>query len=195
LRLAVAGILGVAAFKNLAYSDRPIEIETVPTLEGPASAADAIDTAESVDLDPTPMDVSTEAGVGVVDTSTPVVRVEEPVSVYPSQIFLGLTQGGMALLLFFGLFTRLAGLVGAAVIGAVALIAHGLIVWPNFGEVAVEKLVNMYDSNATAFLLLGAICLSLLVSGSGPLALDRLIFGRRRVAQTVEPTTTQTSLR
>jgi hypothetical protein len=41
----------------------------------------------------------------------------------------------------------------------------------------------MYESNPTAFLLLGAICLALLVSGSGPLGLDGAIFRRKRAAK------------
>jgi hypothetical protein len=59
----------------------------------------------------------------------------------------------------------------AATAGAVSAPAD-----PNF-------LLRIYEANPLAVLLLGAICLSMLVTGSGPMALDRALFRRKRTEQ------------
>jgi len=88
---------------------------------------------------------------------------------------VGLIEIAFALTLLFGVLVRVAGLVGVGLIANAGLSVAGIL-----GTCPYLTWVNdIYQSNPPAALLLGAICLSLLVSGAGPLSVDRLLFRRR----------------
>ncbi len=163
LRVAVAGILAYSGWQKLTGPQPAITPET-PTLT-PAEVPQAADAA--ADLNPT---------VNMDATAPP--KEQHPVMELDDQgvkldadwpTALGIGELGVAAVLLIGLLTRLVGAAGVAATG-VAAGAH------------VEFLNRIYDANPLAVLLLGAICLSLLVSGSGPMGLDRAIFRRRKTA-------------
>lgn len=174
LRLVVAGVLAAAASGKLpappVTTDRPLAplSETAPpAVENPLdAAAPPVATSEPLGgmIDRAPGAQATLDADGLkVDFGWPkLIRASE---------------FGFAFLLLFGLLTRWAALAGVGTVKLAVLGACGMVPATSLGP-----LVEMYTANPVAMLLFGAICLSLLVSGSGPLGADRVLFRRKRQA-------------
>jgi uncharacterized membrane protein YphA (DoxX/SURF4 family) len=96
---------------------------------------------------------------------------------------MGGLQIAFAIVLLFGFLTRIAALSGLAVVTLTALQSHDVLDLPLF-----DRLASVYEASSLATLLLGAVCLSLLVSGAGPLSLDGVMWGRRIPVPPPEPT-------
>ena len=165
LRLAVAGIFAVAGAGQLARHHRPVETDVPPVAQAASEVMDsgpkaAIPAAEIV----------SNAAAAAAEVNDQGVRVS-----LGWNDLIGVGQLGFAAVLFLGLLTRLAALAGLGTVTLASLANHEVVASGGW----LDHLVGMYEANPVAMLLLGAICLSLLVSGSGPLALDR-VFHRRR---------------
>ena len=168
LRLAVAGIFAVAGAGQLSRHHRPVETDAppVPVVDQAVSEA---------------MEAGSKATASAAEIVSDVVAAPAEVNDQGVRVSLGWNdlvgtgQLGFAAVLFLGLLTRLAALAGLGTVAMASLAHHEVFASGGW----LDQLVGMYEANPVAMLLLGAICLSLLVSGSGPLSLDR-VFRRRR---------------
>lgn len=163
LRLTVAGILTAAATGNLTpppifEADQPVPIEAIP---------------EAVAFD---QEVSQPLAQALHES------VPEGAALDQSGLkvdlgwwkLIGLGEIGFGAMLLAGLLTRWAALAGISTVTLSALSAHGRLAWS-----IPEEFAQAYQSSPVAALLLGAICLSLLVSGSGPMGIDGILRLRR----------------
>ncbi len=163
LRLAVAGIFVFAGSRTLSVNQ--------PTLAevAPAAAQQVQGAIDTVNQAVNPQSAEPVEGAA---------PVSEPASTGLTwDQITGYGEWGIGLVLLVGFFTRLLALSGVSLTAISALAANGVIACPE----QCSRLVEMYNSNPLAMLLVGAVCLSLLISGSGPLGLDRLLFGRKIV--------------
>lgn len=175
LRLAVAGILGYGGLRTcgLLPTDAP-QPEPVaapqpsPELEGDQGIVDQAlqDAVERQKEEAAPVDISDDGKVTVGWTQ-----------------LMGGLEITFAIVLLFGFLTRFAALAGLSVVTLTVLQFHDVVNLPWF-----DRLASVYGASSLATLLLGAVCLSLLVSGAGPLSLDRVMWGRNRPAPLPEPT-------
>ncbi len=184
LRIAVAGALAFAGAAQLQSGPQPLPvdqgtalsadpegIETLPSSTESLSEASNVglkDKIESAIADKT----NTVLSTAHADSSGVEVKMGW-------QEFTGLAELSFAAVLLIGAFIRLTSLVGVGASAMGTLAGTGVL----NSDGALAPLAGMYDANPLAFMLLGAVCLTLLCSGSGPLSLDRLMFGRRKVAE------------
>lgn len=177
LRLAVASVLAAAGAGKLAQrpqpieSGLPVESATIPSAPAPADFSEATDLLDVAPVLP-----------GVSPDGEDSVRFD-----LRRDQLAGLGELAFAAMLLVGFLTRLTVLAGLGAITTSALAAHNVIE----SNAPLDVLSSLYTSNPLAALLLGAICLALLVSGSGALGLDRLLFGRRQVRMPAEPAVNQ----
>jgi uncharacterized membrane protein YphA (DoxX/SURF4 family) len=180
LRLAVAGILAWAGYNHFTAGAAPPRAES-PITDAAGTPAIAPTGQASLPIN--------EAATGTVNV--PVPASEQPAAVDAARTavspdgvklnmgwddVVGAGELGMAAVLLSGLFVRLFTFLGAGAIAAVASAAHGLTDLPDW----TDPLLQAYQANPAAALLLGAIFLALLVGGSGPVAIDRVFESRRR---------------
>ncbi len=158
LRLAVAGIFFFAAERTRSFDRTPVE-PIAPNL--PNEQPHAVDPATVGDTD---LQMNLNSGALTEKSSAPTWRQLTAVGEY-----------AIATVMFLGFFTRLIAVIGLGAVAFSALAFNDMVASPG----ATDHLVGMYASNPMAMLLLGAVFLSLLFSGCGPLGLDRRLFGRR----------------
>jgi uncharacterized membrane protein YphA (DoxX/SURF4 family) len=168
LRLAVAGIFAVAGAGQLSRHHRPVETDAPPVPLVDQAVSEAMEAGQEAIVPAAEM--VSDAVAAPAEVNDEGVRVS-----LGWNDLIGAGQLGFAAVLFLGLLTRLAALAGLGTVTLASLAHHEVFASGGW----LDQLVGMYESNPVAMLLLGAICLSLLVSGSGPLALDR-VFHRRR---------------
>jgi uncharacterized membrane protein YphA (DoxX/SURF4 family) len=90
----------------------------------------------------------------------------------------GLGALAAATMFGFGLFTRFASI---ALLGTIGYCAYRATAGAD-GFVLVNSPAGLFEFHRTTMVLLGTSALSLLISGSGCVGLDRLFFGRRKPA-------------
>ncbi len=177
LRLAVAAVLAGAGWSRIQTPPRTLDTNPAPVAETPAAPTDA--TGAPVDETALVRDRTPDLDV-VVSADPPRTRVnDEGVAVNLGwQDVIGMGQLGFAAALVLGVLTRIVALLGLCGVTAGAL------------QVGGERLAEMYAANPPAMLLLGAVCLTLLIAGSGPIAIDRSMAKRRHRRGDGEPVET-----
>lgn len=184
LRLAVAGALAFAGVAQLRSVPEHLPVSQSATL--PADP-------EGIELVPTSTESLTEAGdVGLkekigsalTDKASQVLSTahadQSGVEVKMDwQEFTGLAEISFAAVLLLGVFVRLTSLVGVGASAMGTMAGTGMV----GSEGTLAPLASMFNANPLALMLIGAVCLTLLCSGGGPLSLDRLLFGRRKVVE------------
>ena len=179
LRLGVAGILAYSGMQKLGGPAEPVEPATPAPTEAVAPANDPQDLANPQDVYDNVVGQAKGAVVAEPNGADPVILDDEGLKVDANWFtVLGIGEIAFAVALFVGLLTRFVAL------GGVTAVAYGA--WasmPHADDVqALNFVQRIYESNSLAMLLLGAICLTLLVTGSGPLGLDRVLFRRNKPA-------------
>jgi uncharacterized membrane protein YphA (DoxX/SURF4 family) len=178
LRLAVAGILAYSGIQKLGGPAAPAE----PAQQAAPAPTEAVNPTTPA---ANPEDVYDNiVGKTDGDTALPTSPDAQPIVINENGLkvdanmntVLGVGELGFALALFVGLLIRFVSLAGLAAVGYATWAAAPT----STGWDALNFLVRIYDSNPLAMLLLGAICLTLLVTGSGPLGLDRVLFRREK---------------
>jgi len=170
LRLAVAGILGWAGYHRFAGEVQPAAGATPVVVPSDLPAESALTSATT----PVPPIKTPEQPADAA--TTPAILNANGVKVDLGwDSLVGAGELGMAAALLFGLFTRLATFLGLGAVTGSALAANGNVGAPQW----LDPLVQAYQQNPIAALLLGAIFLALLVGGSGPAACDSVLKRRR----------------
>lgn len=171
LRLAVAGILGWAGYNRLTAEATPPAGETPIVAPAETTLHEAI--VQSMDAASPTESTTPSDTTPPIDTTTPAKAPSAVVNAEGVKMNLGWNtvagglEIGVAAALLLGLFTRLVSLLGFGAMAGSAAGANGVVTLPAF----CEPLVQAYQSNPPAVMLLGAIFLALLVGGAGPLAL------------------------
>ena len=172
LRLAVAGVFCMAGLETI----RP-EAASEPAIE-PIPVADALPSETAAELGSVePESIDVPGKIELAKRAAADLLGEENITLnVPRSSLIGYAQLAFAGVLFIGLLTRFASLAG---LGTAAWFFSGA------GESAastgmIDSVRNFYQANSPAMRLFAAVCLSLLVSGSGPLAIDRLLFRKKK---------------
>lgn len=171
LRFVVAGVLALAAADKLGIAKQPVELAQPAPVE---TAPDAALLGENTN-DATPISEASPIVLPTVGEDKAALDASGLQVNFGWKELTGLGEIGFAAVLLFGVLTRLAALAGIGMVKLSALTATGII----GANTLTEPLANMYAANPVAMLLFGAICVSLLISGSGPLSLDRILFRKR----------------
>ncbi len=211
LRVAVAGALAFAGAVQLRNDSAPLPvnpaatpsadpegIELVPNQAdalAPANGASLADGATLTDSATLADDAASGNDLGIKERigsaiSDKANQVLSTTHVDPSgvqvnmkwQEFTGLAELSLAAVLLLGAFVRLTSLVGVGASTMGTLAGTGMV----SSEGAFGPLASMFQANPLAMMLIGAICFTLLCSGSGPLSLDRVMFGRRKFVEAAE---------
>ncbi|NOX59875.1 MAG: hypothetical protein GXP29_13600 [Planctomycetes bacterium] len=184
LRVAVAGALAFSGFAQLQRGPDELVVDAPVELQSDANSAGVVTPA----IDPLAVGDDSQAasslGATLADRAKTVLSTTHAdasgVEVKMGwQQFTGLAEMSFAAVLLLGIFVRMTSLLGVSAASLGTLAGTGVI----DGSGMFAPLASVFEANPLAMMLLGAICLTLLFSGSGPLALDRIMFGRRKVAE------------
>lgn len=181
LRLAVAGALSIAGVAQLQRGSDSLPLDGAVTPPVKAELPDAVQTPTETLPTDEGTGITEKIGTVITDQAKQVISTtvtdESGVAVTMDwQHLTGWAELSFAAVLLLGVFTRLASFIGAGAAVTGSLAGMGAI----SSDGMLESAASIYQANPLALMLLGAICLTLLCSGSGPLSLDRLLFGRRK---------------
>jgi uncharacterized membrane protein YphA (DoxX/SURF4 family) len=179
LRMAVAGVLAWAGWRQF-QPDHRSGLTDLPMTDA------AVVPAVTPQTDPTLPPTSPEQ---VVPAPRAAVGQDGVKVNLGWDAVVGAGEIGVGAVLLLGLLVRVVSLLGTAAVAGGALAAHSLVDLPGWAD----PLMQAYQANPAAALLLGAIFLALLVGGSGPVAADRVLERRRLVRKESTPVTVTTA--
>ncbi len=184
LRIAVAGALAFAGASQLRSGQAPLPVDQSASLPADPEGIEALPGSTDSLTEAGDVGLKEKIGSAISDKASSVLSTAHADSSGVEvkmdwREFTGLAELSFAAVLLIGAFIRLTSLVGVGATALGTLAGTGVL----NGDGTFAPLAGMFDANPLAFMLLGAICLTLLCSGSGPLSLDRLMFGRKKIVE------------